>query len=68
MTPADLERLAEACDRAAEEARSRMCCTDWPRAVWCNDCTQDDECSELLARHARALRAGRVTVTEETNG
>ena len=60
MTPADLERLAEACENGAM----------WLR--WLRTSAQDERMivpTERIEReleaHARAIRAGRVTVTEE---
>ena len=64
MTPADLERLAEACECAAEPCRwaSRMA---YGSAQTPNE--PKDACKTLLTL-ARAIRAGRVTVKEEANG
>lgn len=63
MTPADLERLAEACECAAETCR-------WAsRMAYGSVQTQNerkDACKTLLTL-ARAIRAGRVTVKEEGN-
>jgi hypothetical protein len=61
MTPADLERLAEACEDAAEDQRIEAGMVNTrPHAK-----ALLIETAEILEAHARAIRAGRVTVTEE---
>lgn len=68
MTPADLERLAEACDDGADtliaEAANRTCKDCKHRQ--CLQLIEENNATALILRdHARAIRAGRVTVTEE---
>lgn len=68
MTPEHITALAEACERAADYLRdSAGHCSDYrtKRANWCSGCVEDYGYSDALAAHAAALRAGRVTITEE---
>lgn len=65
-TTSDMTALAEACERAAEAFTDGTGhCSDYARVLWCDECQQEDERANLLAAHARALRAGRVTISEE---
>lgn len=68
MTPDEREVLAQACQRAADTLYEdcRKCAEV---ATTCPRCFADFAAAKLLLLHARALRAGRVTITEEaTNG
>ena len=67
-THPDLERLAEACEEAADYCREVAVENEkWRgRRDWLID--DPNACAVKMDTLARAIRAGRVTVTEETNG
>ena len=68
MTHSDLERLAEACERAAERL-AVLCfyCSSYDNTspYLCDKCEADQLRVDLLRIHARAIRAGRVSVKED---
>lgn len=71
-TPNALTALAEACERAAELLRILCFSCDVRQrgggiteADLCTHCRLDNESAVLLTTHARALREGRVTISEE---
>lgn len=63
----DLERLAEACERAAAELSIEcLRCYEYPESMsMCDYCQRRKHDAAPLRALAHAIRAGRVTVQEE---
>jgi len=60
----DLERLAEACERAAE-THGVLCIPCGVTGLLCAGCKRDRTEADRLRELSRALRDGRVTITKE---
>ena len=63
----DFERFAEACERAEQELRVKcLRCWEHPESMsMCAFCQTREIDATELATHARAIRAGRVTIEPE---